>query len=890
VAERLRAFGRAFFGRALALLPPSFGPEAREEMRATFDLRQRERRGTGSLLVLMLRELSGLAETALRARLGASCAPPQGASPMETFVQDLRHGLRSLLRSPPITLTVVTVIAVGVAASTAIFSAVNAVLLRPLPFRDPGRLVVLWEHNPDNGWTQVNAAPANALDWRERVGAFEDVAFYASFTDGLTWVAEGGAEEVLYATVSGNFFDVLGVPLALGDGLGWDDTFQGDGREVVLSWDAWRTRFGGDPSVVGRVLDFAGVEVRVAGVAPEGFRFPDDEAELWLPFDWPDGFSGRVSSRRAHWVWPVARLRSGVTLDQARSELENVMAAMEIEFPATNTNMGAGIGSLHDFLVGDRTRPLLVLLGAVGLLLLIACSNVGNLLLVRAQGRAGELALRRAMGAGSGRLARLVLIESALLAAAGGALGFALGVWGVRLLDGMRSLTLPGVAGLSTDQRVVAFTLLVTSACALLFGLPPALRAGRAEPGDALREGVRAGVGRGRLHATHALVTVEVALSVVLVVAAGLMVRSFLGLRSVDPGVRVEGVMTFRVVVPDTRYASADEVVGLFTTLEERLEAIPGVEGVAMARLLSPGATGWSSDFSEESWPAERVGHEILHREVSPDYFDVMDVPLVAGRAFTGADGTTSAAVVVVNEAFVAEHFPGQDVLGMRIAFDAAPTENSVWRTIVGVVGDERQASLSQLPSAEVFAPLYQDVTRGAAVVMTTRGDPASLMPAARAALAEVDPLLPPTEIRPMEGIVGEARARDRFLLVLVALFGSVALVLAGVGIYGVMAQATRRRTREIGIRVALGAGAGEVRAMVLRQGMGMVGVGVVVGLVGAFLGARLLGALLYQVAPTDPVTFLVVPLLLGFVALLACWVPARRATRVDPVGALRAE
>jgi putative ABC transport system permease protein len=890
----MRALGRAIFAALLALLPASFGAEARAEMRATFDLRQRDRRGAPALLLLWVSELAGLLSAALRARLLTPTTPSptssHGASLMETFVQDLRHGLRSLARSPASTLTVVAVIAIGIGATTAIFSAVNAVLLRPLPFHDPGRLVMLWEHNPDRGWTQVNAAPANALDWRERVEAFEDVAIYASFTDGLTWVGDTGAEELLFAQVSGNFFDVLGVPLALGDGFEWEDTFQGNGREIVLSWDAWRTRFGADAGVVGRVLDFAGVEVRVAGVAPEGFRFPFDEAELWLTFDWPAGFPEAVSSRRAHWVWPVARLRPGVSHEQAQGELDQVMAALALEYPETNVRMGAALAPLHDFLVGDRSRPLLVLLGAVGLLLLIACSNVGNLLLVRAQGRAPELAVRRAMGAGGGRLARLVLLESALLAGAGGALGFALGVSGVRLLDGMRSLTLPGVAGLVVDGRVVAFTLAVTAGCALLFGLPPALRAGRADPGDALREGGRGAIGRRRPGATQALVVVEVALSVLLVVAAGLMVRSFLGLRSVDPGVRVEGVMTFRIDVPGTRYASPDEVAAFYRALDERLEAIPGVEAAAMVRLLSPGRPSWSSDFTEASWPPGRAGREILHREVSPDYFEVMEVPLVSGRAFTEADAGGSDLVVVVNEAFVAEHFPGEDVVGKRIAFDAVPTPESFWRTIVGVVGDERQGSLAAPPRAEVFAPLDQDLTRGTAVVLTTAGDPGSLMPAARAALAELDPLIPPTEVRPMDAIVAEALARDRFLLVLVALFGAVALVLSAVGVYGVMAQATRRRTREIGIRLALGAEAGEVRLMVLRQGMGMVGAGLGLGLVAAFVASRLLGTLLYQVTATDPLTFVTVPLLLGGVALLACWLPALRATRIDPVGALRAD
>ena len=894
MAERLQRLGRALFAALLGLLPAGLRRSVGADMRATFEARQDDaaRRGAAALLLLWAGELPGLVLAAARARLGggAGPAPSHGAPLMETLAQDLRFVLRSLRRTPAFTATALLVVAVGVGATIAIFSAVNAVLLRPLPFQDPDRLVMLWEHNPEKDWFQVNAAPANALDWRERIDALEDVALYDSFSDGVAFVGPGGAELLSYATVSGNFFDVLGVRPALGEGFGWADTWEGGRPGVVLAWDTWRTRFGGDPGLVGRTVELGGREVRVAGVMPEGFTFPHAGTQLWRTYGWEEAYREQVWFRRAHWVWAVGRLAPGVTFEEAEAQLENVAASLQAEYPETNATMGAGMTPLHAFLVGERRTPLLALLGAVGLLLLIACSNVANLLLVRAQGRGRELAVRRAMGAGSGRLARLVLLESVVLAAAGGVLGFLAGVQGVGALDGMRSLTLPGVPGLEVDARVALFAVAVVTSCALLFGLPPAWRAGRAEPGGTLREAGRGGRGRGAFRSTHALVVAEVALSLLLVTGAGLMVRSFLRLRSVDPGVRVEDVMTFRVVAPGTRYGSRDETVAFFQRLDARLEAIPDVETAAMVRVLSPGATGWSSDFSEASWEPERAGREILHREVSPDYFEVMDVPLLAGRAFTDGDVTDGDWVVVVNQAFVDTWFAGEDVLGKRIAFDAVPDDDSLWRTIVGVVGDERQEGLSTPPRPEVFAPLYQDWTRGAAVVMRTRGEPEDVMPAARAALAEIDPLLPPAEVRSMEDVVAEALARDRFLLVLVGVFGAAALVLAAVGVYGVMAQATRRRTREIGIRMALGAEAGDVRGMVLRQGMAMVGLGLALGLGVALAGAGVVRSLLYQVAPTDPVTFVAVPALLGGVALLACWLPARRATRVDPVGSLRAE
>jgi predicted permease len=888
-------WGRALFAALVRLLPSDLRRRSGEEMRATFDARQLDavRRGRRHLLVLWAREAVGLLSVAVRARIPSPSSPPdssRGAPIMETLSQDLRYVLRSLRRTPAFTGTALAVIAVGVGATVAIFSAVNAVLLRPLPFHEPDRLVMLWEHSPEKDWWQVNAAPANALDWRERVDAFEDVALYDSFSDGLTFVGGSGAEQLVYTQVSGNFFDVLGVSPALGEGFTWEDTWEGADRPGVLSWETWTTRFGADPGVVGGTVDFGGVEVRVAGVMPEGFSFPGPGTDLWLSYRWPSVNRAEAWFRRAHWVWPVARLRPEVTFQEAAAQLGNVAADLTQSYPETNADLGAGMTPLHEFLVGDRRAPLVALLSAVGLLLLIACSNVANLLLVRAQGRGRELAVRRAVGAGGGRLARLVLLESAVLATAGGALGFLAGVQGVRALDGLRSLTLPGVAGLEIDHRVVLFATGVVAACTLLFGLPSAWRARGAEPAGVLREGRPAGGGRRALRITHGFVVAEVALSLLLVLGAGLMARSFLRLRAEDPGVRVEQVMTFRIVAPANRYASRDETVGLFRTLDARLEALPDVESAAMARVLSPGTWGWSSDFSEATWAPERVGREILHREVSSDYFEVLNVPLRAGRTFNDADVAEGDWVVVVNEAFVREHFPGEDVVDRRITFDAVPTDASRWRTIVGVVGDERQEGLSVPPRPEVFAPLQQDWTRGVSVVLRTRGEPTAVMPAVRAALAEVDPLLPPVEIRSMEQVVAEALARDRFLLVLAGVFGAAALALAAVGVYGVMDQATRRRTPEVGIRMALGARASHVRRMLLRQGMGLVAAGLGLGLTAALAGGRVVGSLLYEVAPSDPVTFVAVPALLAIVGLAACWLPARRATSVDPARSLQAE
>jgi putative ABC transport system permease protein len=905
VERGMARLGLRLFALLLGLLPEELRRAAGAEMTETFAARQRDAqaRGALALVALWIRELGGLMAAAARSRF-AGDGRAAGAPVGQGLGQDVRYVTRSLRRSPAFTLTAVTVIALGVAATTGIFSAVNAVLLRPLPFRDPGRLVMVFETNPDRGWDRASAAPANALDWRDRVRAFEDLAMYDEFLSGFTYTGGEAAEQLQYTNVSGNFFDVLGVRPALGPGFTWDDTWDNPRPRAVLAWDTWTTRFGGDPGVVGTVVDFAGAEVEIVGVAPEGFAFPAPESRLWVAYGWALADRDAVFFRRAHWVRAVGRLAAGATAERASAELQTVAADLEREYPQTNVKMGAGLSPLHDFLVGDRRTPLLVLLGAVGLLLLIACANVGSLLLVRAQGKARELAVRRAIGADGGRLARLVLLEAGALTTVGGGLGFLLGVWGVRALDGMRSLTLPGAASLAVDGRVALFTLGTMAVCVALFGLAPALRARRTDPGGALREGNRGGDGVLPVRFTRALVVAELALSLVLVIAAGLMVRSFLALRAVDPGVRIENVMTFRVSAPARRYAGAPEVRAFYEQLEQRLEALPGVEDAAFVRSLPLTTPSWSSDFTVSSeglaptgsgsGPATfgemSSGREILHREVGPGYFEAMEVPLIAGRTITPADGVDDEPVVVVNEAFVRTHFPGENVIGRRIANDRPPTERSLWRTIVGVVGDEHQAGLSVPSRPEVFAPFYQDWNRATTVVMRTRGDPEAVFPGARAVLAEIDPLIASVGPRSMENVLAASLARDRFLLVIVGVFAGAALLLAAVGVYGVTAQATRRRTREIGIRLALGADAAVVRRMVLGQAMATVGVGLALGVAGALAGARVMRALLYEVAPNDAVTFVAVPALLGLVAVVACWVPARRATRVDPISSLRAE
>jgi putative ABC transport system permease protein len=850
------------------------------------------RGGAARTALFVAREIAGAAGAGLRLRAGDALGRAGGSrlgAPAADLLQDVRFTVRSLRRAPAFALTAVGVLAVGIGANTAIFSAADAVLLKPLPFHEPERLVHLWEHNPERDWWQVDAAPANALDWRERVAAFEDVALYSPFAPGVTFLGAEGAEQVRYTEVTGNFFDVLGVRPVLGRGLTWEETWDAGSRPAVLAHDFWVSHFGGDPSVVGRSVDFAGVELEVVGVMPRDFRFPADETRLWIPFAWTREGRQQVSFRRAHYLRPVARLAPGVTFEQAEAELEAVARQLEAEYPETNRLMGAGMSPLHDFLAGDRGAPLLVLLGAVLVLLVLACANVGNLVLTRALGRGRELAVRRAMGAGGVRVGRLLLIEALLLAAAGGAVGVLLGHAALRLLAGLRPLGIPGVSAVALDGRVIAYAALVALVSALVFGGLPALRAARLDAGETLRDGGRAGSGRRSLRVTDALVVAELAMALVLVAGGGLLARSFVALRSVDGGFRSEGVMTFQLSVPSSRYPTPEDATGFMDRLLERLEALPDVERAALTR-SAPLTVSWSSDFIAEGWEAGRAGFEVLHREVTPGYFEVFDVPLLAGRGFTDADRSSGERVVLINRTLAERFFPGEDPVGVRVAFDRAPSESSVWRRVVGVVGDERQAGLASEPRPEFFAPIHQDLTRAVVVALRTAGAPRAVMPGVRGVMTELDPYLPVVSERTMAEVMGESLARDRFLLVLLSAFAVSALVLATAGVYAVMAQAARRRAREIGIRMALGAGAPDVRRMVLRRGAVLAAAGVALGTAGALAAGRLLGGFLFGVAPGDPLTLVVVAALLSGTALAACWIPAERATRLDLVRSLSIE
>lgn len=848
-------------------------------------------------------ETLGLLRVVVRLRLGGQAdatsgktttrddAKGGGAPMMETVWQDTRFAVRTLRRNPGFTFTAVAVLALGIGANTAIFSAANAFLFRPLPFGQPDRLVMLYETNPDFGWVHETAAPANVLDWRDQVGAFEDVATYSEFNDRVTLVREGEPELVGVTNVSGNFFSVLGAQPALGRIFRNDETWTGKDNVVVLSNDFWISHFGSDPTVVGTTMEFGSTSVQIVGVMPAGFDFPNPDADLWSPWGWDPDNRQAVWFRRAHWVRPIARLKPGVTVAQADAALQTVVKHLQTEYPGTNKVMGAGLMPLRDFLVRDVRHPLVLLLGAVGLLLLLACTNVANLMLVRASDRTREVALRFAVGAGRLRVIRQMVTEGLLLALMGGVLGLGMGWLGIKALARQQTIGIPGATSLTLDWRIVLFAAGATLASGLLFVVAPALRATRGDVQGALKDGGRAGsTGRGALRTVSTLVAVEMALAMLLTAGAGLMIRTFWHLRTVDPGFQPRGVLAVQFGLPSARYPNRDQVLAFQSDFERRLEARPGIQRVGIGGELPLHGTSWTSQFQAEGWPPDRVGYDIIHCRADSGYFQALDVPLVRGRLFGPEDGPDAPKVVVINETFARRYFPGENPVGQRIAYEKQATPESTWREIVGIVGDQLQVTPAEPARAEVYEPRTQDWSPSVWYVVRTSTNAEAALPAVKSVLHEMDPLVPLAQVRPMRDVWRASMAQQEFVLTLLGAFGAIALLLAAVGVYGVTAQAARKRTQEIGIRLALGADEPSVLGLMLRQGLGVVALGLLAGVLGSLLATRAMSSLLYGVTPNDPVTLGSVAAVLAAVATAACYLPARRATRVDPVTSLRNE
>ena len=814
----------------------------------------------------------------------------RGARPAEDLVHDVRYALRTLRRNPAFTAAAVLVLALGIGANTAIFSAVNAVVLQPLPFAQPDRLYMLWEENSEKGWYKEVVAPANMLDWRDRVAAFQDVAGYASFTGDMVLTGRGTPRFVELQRVTGNFFSVLGVRAALGRTFTAEETWQGGEPVVVLAHDFWQQTFGGDPAILNQTIELGGNPVRVVGIMPAGFTFPSDRAEAWVPTQWRAENQGAAFFRRAHWLRAIARLEPGATEDQARAQLVSVARQLEAEYPDLNKLMGAGMTPLQEFLVGNARTPLLVLLGAVGLLLLVGCANVGNLLLVKAAGRQREIAVRSALGAGRARLIRQMMTESLVLSLLGGACGLLLGALGTGALTRLLPEGLLAGEGIGIDGRVVLFVIAVSVGAGLLFGLLPALWSRRAGDAAVLREGGRSGaLGQSARKTAGILVVGEVAIALLLVVGAGLVLRSMQKLMNVNPGFDANGVLVVDINLPNS-YDTPERVRQFFAQLNERVRALPNVESVAMTSNVPLAGSGYTSDFSIEGRAPDAYGSEITNRVVSPEYFRTMRVPVLRGRTFNETDRADGLPVVILNDAVAQRFFQNEDPIGQRIAFDRAPDSTSTWFTIVGIVGGERQQAMDQEPSIEAFYPYEQDGGSSMSLLLRTRGEPMNALPGVESAVTALDPNLPIYGARTMEGIRSESVARERFLMTLLIGFALTALVLAVVGVYGVVAQFVRQRTQEIGVRLALGAQPGQVVRMIVARGAMLVAAGIAVGTLAALAASRALVSVLYDVAPSDPGTYAAVIAILAVTGVVTAWVPARRASRTDPGIALRPE
>ena len=811
---------------------------------------------------------------------------------LEELLTDTRYALRTLRRAPVLATAAILTLALGIGANTTIFSAVNAVILRPLPFSHPDQLVMLWEENPEKGWHEQVCAPANVLDWKEQVRAFQDVMFFFDGAGVATLTGEGAPRILKRSGVTGNFFDVLGIRAQLGRTLIPSETWSADGvaHTVVISDRLWREQFGGDPHVVGRSLRIDGQPLQVVGVAPAGFSFPVEGIDVWTPQAWKPDTRAKIFFRRAHFMRAIARLAPGATVETARAQLQAVAGRLKVQYPETNKYMGAGLTPLHRFLVGDTRLPLLVLLAAVALLLLIACANVGNLLLVRAVGREREAALRLTLGAGRRRLAKQALTESLVLSVLGGIAGVVLGVVGTRALETLQPSGMLRVSHFAVDWAVLGYVLVIVAGSGLLFGTAPALWTGRRSPAESLKEGGRGGDTRRMRRWTELLVVGEVALAVVLTLGAGLLVRSFRTLTQVDPGFDPRGVLATQIVLSGAKYDSASQTRNFFDQLIARVSGLPGVTGVAATTNVPLEGTGYTSDFVVAGRPAGEYYSEVTHRSVTPDYFRVMHVPLLKGRTFTAADRQGATPVVIINDEIAKKYFKGQNPVGQRLTFDRDPNEKSEWSTIVGVVGGERQQALAAEPSIEAYIPFAQETSQGMSVLTRVSGDPNAVAPTLRRVVAELDPDIPISKMGTVEAIRVRSLARERFLMTMLVVFAGVGFLLAVIGVYGVLAQVARRRTREMGIRIALGAPVGRVRWLVVRHGLGLVVVGIAIGVSAALVATRGLAALLYHVAPADPVTFVAVPLLLALTGIAAAWVPALQASRADPAIALRSE
>ena len=806
---------------------------------------------------------------------------------MDTLLKDIRYAIRVLLKQPTFTIVAALTLALGVGANTAIFSVLDAVILKPLPFSDPDRLYVVWEKPPTHARNSV--APENFLDWKNQNEVFEQMAARSSRSFNLSGIDQ--PEQINGLLVSTNYFDLLGVKPALGRAFGSEEDRQGNHQVVVITNRLWQRRFGEDRHLLGNTITLDGEKYTVVGILPPGSNFDRDRAQIYAPLL----FSPGSINRGSHFLTVIARLAPGVTVEQAQSNMDQVAARIAEQAPETNKGWGARLDPLRDQIIGpELQKTVLMLFVAVCFVLLTACANLGNLQLSRAAARQKEISIRSALGASRFQLIRQLMTESLLLSLLGGAIGILLGLW---LVDVFTALVPPGAipaeAQIVIDRRVLMFAMAVTILTGVTFGLAPAWQASKTDLNHALKEGGRdSSVALSRRRLSHLLIVSEIALALVLLIGSGLLIRSLLQLQKVELGFHPEGVLTMHVSLPGTKYKTGEQISAYYSQALERIGSLPGVEHAALVTDLP--IVGWSYgiQFSVEGRPqAETSGRTFAHvQRITPDYFATLGIPLMKGRNFTERDNSAALPVVIINETFARRYFADEDPIGKRLAVDANPSTSC---EIVGVAGNVKVYGLGDKApeeNLEIYSPFAMNPAPNTFIAIRT---PLSVMQMAGIAQREIQSLdkdQPVTQVRSMDEVISGTLSDEKFNAFLIGVLAAVAVALSAVGIYGIISFTVTQHTREIGIRMAIGAQKRDIFKMILRQGLSLAVSGVVIGLLGAFALTRLMSSLLYGVSATDSITFASVTMLLIAIALLACYMPARRAMKVDPMVALRYE
>ena len=809
---------------------------------------------------------------------------------MDSLIRDVRFSLRTMAKKPGFTAVAIIIMALGIGANTAIFSLVRAVLLRPLPFANPERLVIVCEDASFVGFPKNTPAPANYMDWKARNEVFEDMAAVTDRDFNLT--GDGEPEKVYAFAVHGNFFPLLGVEPAVGRALTVEDDQPQGGKVAVISYALWQSRYGGQPGVVGRDILLSDEKYTVVGVMPKGFQFLDPDIRLWVP----SGFTPRtLANRGGHFLTVVARMKPGVTLDQANADIKAITAQIARDNPDQASRLGANVFSLGEELIGETRRPLIVLLVAVAFVLVIASANLANLLLSRALGRSKEVAVRTALGATRGRLVRQLLTESVVLSFAGGVAGVVVAVWSFEFL---RHLIPPGLSllvDLRIDTTVLVFTLALSAITGIVFGLAPALQSSTVDLNEALKQGGgRTSLSAGHRRLQNSMIVGEVALAMVLLIGAGLLIKTFARLRDQYSNLRAESVLAMRTQLPESRYKDPQRRFAFYGQVLERVGSLPGVAAAAYTTSVPLDWKGGTNGISIEGRPVERgVLYDANHRQISADYFKVMGIALIEGRGFNESDNQQSQPVAIVNETMAREFWAGESVLGKRFK-PSSPDSKDPWITIVGVVANVKQMGAEVAVKPEMYMP-YQQVAdqpwyAPRDLVIRASVKPASLVAGITGRVHEVDANQPVSDIRTMKDVLGKEFGQRETGTTLLGVFAVLAMLLAAIGLYGVLSYFVSQRIPEFGVRMALGAKSRDILWLVLRRGMGLVVLGLAIGTAAAFALTRLMQSLLFEVSASDPLVFGLIAAVLAAVAFTACLIPARRAMKVDPMVALRYE